>query len=67
MTAGGVQVEVRYDTGAYVQIGEFVFRHHFKVLEILPDVVLGLPWLQSYNPTVNSKERYADVRHGSVS
>ena len=27
---------------AYVRVGELVFRHHFKVLEILPDVVLGL-------------------------
>ena len=53
LTAGGVQVEVRYYTRAYVRIGELVFRHHFKVLEILPDVVLGLPWLRSYNPTVN--------------
>ena len=53
LTAGGVQVEVRYYTRAYVRVGELVFRHHFKVLEILPDVVLGLPWLRSYNPTVN--------------
>ena len=57
LTAGGVQVEVRYYTRAYVRVGELVFRHHFKVLEILPDVVLGLPWLRSYNPTVNWKER----------
>ena len=47
VTAGGVQVEARYYTRAYVPVGEFVFRHHFKVLEILPDVVLGLPWLRS--------------------
>ena len=67
LTAGGVQVEGRYDTRAYVQVGELVFRHHFKVLEILPDVVLGLPWLRSYNPTVNWKERYADIQHGSNS
>ena len=67
VTDGGVQVEVRYYTGAYVRVGELVFPHHFKVLEILPDVVLGLPWLRSYNPTVNWKERYADVRHGSGS
>ena len=65
LTAGGVQVEVRYYTRAYVRVGELVFRHHFKVLEILPDVVLGLPWLRSYNPTVNWKERYADIQHGS--
>ena len=45
LTAGGVQVEIRYYTKAYVRVGELVFRHHFKVLEILPDVVLGLPWL----------------------
>ena len=64
LTAGGVQVEVRYYTRAYVRVGELVFRHHFKVLEILPDVVLGLPWLRSYNPTVNWKERYADIQHG---
>ena len=63
LTAGGVQVEVRYYTRAYVRVGELVFRHHFKVLEILPDVVLGLPWLRSYNPTVNSKERYAHIQH----
>ena len=65
LTAGGVQVEVRYYTGAYVRVGELVFRHHFKVLEILPDVILGLPWLRSYNPTVNWKERYANIQHGS--
>ena len=64
LTAGGVQVEVRYYTRAYVRVGELVFRHHFKVLEILPDVVLGLPWLRSYNRTVNWKERYADIQHG---
>ena len=28
-------------------------------------MVLGLPWLRSYNPTVNWKERYADIQHGS--
>ena len=67
MTAGGVQVEVRYYMRAYVRIWEFVFRHHFKVLEILPDVVLGLPWLPSNNPTIDWKERYADVQHGSTS
>ena len=67
LTAGGVQVEVRYYTRAYVRAGELVFRHHFKVLEILPDVVLGLPWLRSYNPTVNWRERYADIQHGSNS
>ena len=65
LTAGGVQVEVRYYTRAYVRVGELVFCHHFKVLEILPDVVRGLPWLRSYNPTVNWKERYADIQHGS--
>ena len=53
LTAGVVQVAVRYYTRAYVRVGELVFRHHFKVLDILPDVVLGLPWLRSYNPTVN--------------
>ena len=67
LTAGGVQVEVRYYTRAYVPVGELVFRHHFKVSEILPDVVLGLPWLRSYNPTVNWKERYADIQHASSS
>ena len=61
LTAGGVQVEVRYYTRAYVRVGDLVFRHHFKVLEILPDVVLGLPWLRSYNPPVNWKERYAVI------
>ena len=65
LTAGGVQVEVRYYTRAYVRVAKLVFRHHFKVLEILPDVVLGLPWLRSYNPTVNWKERYAHIQHGS--
>ena len=30
-------------------------------------MVLGLPWLRSYNPTVNWRERYADVQHGSSS
>ena len=35
LTAGGVQVEVRYYTRAYVSVGELVFRHHFKVLGIL--------------------------------
>ena len=65
LTAGGVQVEVGYYTRAYVRVGELVFRHHFKVLEILPDVVLGLPWLRSYNLTVNWKEQYADIQHGS--
>ena len=64
LTAGGVQVEVRYYTRAYARVGELVFRRHFKVPEILPDVVLGLPWLRSYNPTVNWKERYTDIQHG---
>ena len=67
LTAGGVQVEVPYYTRAYVRVGELVFRHHFKVLEIVPDVVLGLPWLRSYNPTVNWKERCADIQNGSNS
>ena len=58
-------MEVRYYTRAYVRVGELVFRHYFKVLEILPDVVLELPWLRGYNPTVNWKERYADIHHGS--
>ena len=65
LTAGGVQFEVRYYTRAYVRVGQLVFRHHLKVLEILPDVVLGLPWLQSYNPTVSWRERCADIQHGS--
>ena len=43
LTAEGVQVEVRYYARGYVRFGEFVLRHHFKVLEILPDVVPGLP------------------------
>ena len=60
-------MEVRYYTRAYVPVGELVFRNHFKVLEILPDVVLGLPWLRSYNRTVNWKERYADIQRGSSS
>ena len=67
LTAGGVQVEIRYYTRAYVRVGELVFRHYFKVLWILPDVVLGLPWLRSYNPTLNWKEWYADIQHGSSS
>ena len=67
LTAGGVQVQVRYYTRAYVRVGELVFRNHSKVLEILPDVVLGLPWLRSYNPTVNWKERYAHIQHCSNS
>ena len=25
----------------------------------------GLPWLSSYNPTINWKDRYADIQHGS--
>ena len=64
LTAGGVQVDVRYYTRAYVRVGELLFRHHFKVLEILPDVVLALPWLRSHNPTDNWNERYADIQHG---
>ena len=67
MTAGGVQVEVRFYTRAYVRLGELVFRHHFKVVEILSDVMLELPWPRSYNPTVDWKERYADVPQGSGS
>ena len=67
LRAGGFQVEVRYYTRAYVRVGELIFRHHFKVLEILPDVVLGLPWVRSYYPTVNWKERYADIQHCSNS
>ena len=62
-TGGGVQAEVRYYTRADVRIGENVFRHDFKVLEILPDVVLSLPLLPIYNPTANWKDWYADVRH----
>ena len=64
VTARGVQVEVRHYTRVFIGVGEFVFRHHFKVLEFLPDVLLGLPWLRSYNLTLDWKERYADVRHG---
>ena len=67
MTAGGVPVEVRYYTRAYVRTGEFFFRRHFKFLMILPNVVLGLPWLRSYNLTVNWKDGYADLRHGLTS
>ena len=67
LTAGGVQVEVRYYTRAYIRDGELVFRHHFKVLEILTDVVLALQWLRSYNPTVNWKEQYAHIQHASSS
>ena len=67
LTAAGVQVEVRYYTRAYVRVGELGFPHHFKVLEILPDVLLGLPWLRGHNPTVNWKEWYADIQHGSSS
>ena len=59
VTAGGVQVEVRYYTRAYVRVGEFLNQHHFQVLEIIPDLVLGSPWLRSYNLTVGWKERYA--------
>ena len=53
VTAGAVRVEVQDYTRAYVLVREFIFRHHFKVLEILRDLVLGLPWLRSYNPTVD--------------
>ena len=67
VTARGVRVQVRYYTTAYVPFGEFVLRRHFKVLEILPDVVLGLSWLRSYNPTVAWKERYEDVRQDGTS
>ena len=67
LTAGGVQVKVRYCTRAYVRVGELVFRHHFKVLEILQDVVPGLPWLRGYNSTVNWRERYANIQYGSNS
>ena len=67
LTAGGVEVEVWYYTRAYVRVGKLVFRHHFKVLEISLDVVLGLPWLRSYNRTVNWKEGYTDIQHGSNS
>ena len=45
MTARGVPVEVQYYTRAYVQIGEFLYQHHLKVPEILPDVVLWSPFL----------------------
>ena len=65
VTAGGVQVEVRYYTRAYVRVPEFVFQYHFKVMEILPDVVLGFPWLGSHNPTVDWKEWYVDLRHST--
>ena len=36
LTAGGVQVEVRYYTRAYVRVGELVFRYHFKEKDV-PD------------------------------
>ena len=52
VTSRGVQVEVQYYTRTHVRLGEFVFRHHFKVLGFLPDVVLALPWLRRCNPTV---------------
>ena len=42
LTAGGVHVEVRYYTRAYIRVGELVVRHHFKVLQILPDVASKL-------------------------
>ena len=60
MTDRGVQVEVRYYTRAYFRVGKFVFRHHLEGFEILPDAVLGLPWLGSYGPTVNWKEWHVD-------
>ena len=47
MTTGGVQVDVRYYTRAYVPVAEFTFRHHFTVLEILPDMMHGLRCLRS--------------------
>ena len=37
MTARSIQSEVLYYTRAYFRIGEFVFRHHFNFLEVLPD------------------------------
>ena len=43
------------------------FQTTSKFLEILPDVVLWLPCLLRYNPTVNWKEWYADIRHGPTS
>ena len=67
LTARGSQVEVRYYTRAYVWVGESLFRHPFKVLEILPDVLLALPWPRNYNSTVDSKKSYADARHGLAS
>ena len=38
-----------------------------KVIGTLLDVVLWLPWLGSYNLTVNWKEWHADVQHTSTS
>ena len=67
VTTRGVQIEVRYYTRAYVRVGGFVFRHHSKVLQILPDVVSGLQWLRSYNLAVDWKEWYADVQQGLTS
>ena len=67
MTARVVQVKVGYHGGAYVGNREFVFGHHFKILEILPDVVLGLPWLGRYHSTVKGEEQYSDIRHRRTS
>ena len=66
VTAGGVQVEVRYYTRTYVRVGDFVFRHHFKVLEILPEVVLGLPWLRSYNRLSTGRKSMRTYGTGQV-
>ena len=38
-----------------------MFRHQFRVIENVPDVVLEVPWLESYNPTAHSDPRCANV------
>ena len=60
MTAGRVQVKIWYYMTACVRIGEVVFRPHFKVLDILPGVVLGIPRVRI------SKERNADILQRST-
>ena len=58
---------MKYDTTRELmfELGNLYF--DTKVLEILLDVVLGLPWLGSYNPTVNWKQWHTDIQHGSTS
>ena len=62
MTAGGVQVEVRYYTGDYVRVGEFVFRHYLDFfLRFCRTACLGYHGFQAITPQTSTHSSIMDL------